>query len=572
MTVKRLGKLSLAALIAATIAAPSGAQALKFSGVLAQSQPAGSEQAAFVSASGVVIDAKGLLWTGEGTQLYGIDIAGAKPTTARHIAAPNGINPGFAIKADSGKLYFAAWDNKVYTATLADADPKSVVFCTLPDKWRSAALAPATLAKGFAAKAKLFALAGNEVVGFASDGTKVGTLLTLPPPAQGAPFYNAVGIEPTTGDLLVAGYYPDINVYRYAADGSQVKDGGWPRGLFAMALTNIGNTPWALMAGGGAKALPTPLDPATAASVDNDWTYYGSGLVQDAAGSFWYGTSQGLLHFDRKGKSLHERIGGVTGVRTLALTSDGTIAAFADNGGRAIRLALDDDPNAPFASNANEPWRVGGNWTGRASAAVADGTAFVVLDEIGKQLWRFDPTQSSKGASNWSKVGTPASLTSPRAFTASDSVAWLLDGPRLLEGSRADMTAAHPVTLPGITDLTPVIAIAAIDDVALAIADGKSIHVFARDASGAYSAVTWATPPTFGKIAGLAAGAAGLLVSDHDGGTVKLLDPKTGAVLGSVDAATVPGGLQPAAIAAAGNWCVVVDEKAYRLVRLRVSK
>jgi sugar lactone lactonase YvrE len=526
----------------------------------------------FLGTSGLAQDSKGLLWTGEGTSLYGIDVTGTKPVIARRLGAPNGINPSFGIKCDGAKLYIGAWDGKVYALNLSDTDPKPALFCALPDKWRSAALAPPSLAKGFAAANRLFALAGNAVVGYGADGTSSGTVLTLPPPAQGAPFYNAVGIEPTTGDLLIAGYYPDINVYRYAPDGTQVKEGGWPRGLFAMSLPNIGGIPWALMAGGGAKALPTPLDPATAASVDNDYTYYGSGLVQDAAGTYWYGTSQGLLHFDRKGKSLHQRIGGVHDIRDLALTSDGTVVAFAEGGSRAIRLALDDDTDAPFSSNANEPWRVGGNWTGRAAAAIPDGSAFLVLDDAGKQLWRFDPTQSAKGQSNWAKIGTPAGLGAPKCYAAADTVAWIVDGGRLLEGARGDMSGAHAVPLPGIPDASSLAAIAALDDRTLAVADSKSVRIYMRDPSGSYAAVPWASSPSFVKIVGVAVSGAGLVVSDQDGGSVSLLDPKTGGVLAKVDGSAVDGGLRPGAVAALGNWAVVADEKNSRILRLRIAR
>ncbi|HEY3331853.1 MAG TPA: hypothetical protein VGK19_17610 [Capsulimonadaceae bacterium] len=544
--------------------------ALKVSGVLAQSQPAGTKAATFLSADGVAYDSKGVLWVGEGQLLYGITFTAGKATIARTVSVPTGVNPAFHIQSDGPKVYYASWDGKVFTVDTTQADPKPVQFASL-GKFRSAVLAPAGLTKGFAAKNKILALDNVTVTGYASDGTSNGTVLALPPPAAGAPYYNAIGMDPLTGDAIVAGYYADINVYRYGVDGKEIKEGGWPRGMFAMALPNVGNTPFGLSAGGGAKSLATPLDPATVATVDNEWVYYGNGLVQDPAGSYLYATSQGLVRFDKHGKPLHQRVGGIHNVKVVSLTSDGTVLAFVDRGGRVVRLALDDDPDASFTSNANEPWRVGGNWSGNAAAVVADGTTFLVLDGPGKQVWRFDPTQSIKGQSNWSKAGTPAGLTAPNGLAIADTMGWVIDGSRVLEGSRADLTTAKAVTLPGIADASGLAFIAAVDDATLVVAGPQSVTAFTRGGNGAYTQL-WKSAAPFVKIAGLAATAAGVLVSDADAGTVTMLAPRTGAVVSKVDAAAVTGGFKPGAIAAQGGWAVVFDEQGYRLVRLKIAK
>ncbi|MDR3707438.1 MAG: hypothetical protein P4L33_03995 [Capsulimonadaceae bacterium] len=561
-------KILACCVIAATLTLPASAQkvTLKYSGALAQSQPAGSDPLAVLSMAGVTTDGQGQIWTGGGTDLYAFRSEGGKLKLVHHASAPTGLNPSAHLMSDGERLYYASWDNAVYSIDPAQPDVKAVRFCTLPANWRAVAMAPAKLTKGFAAKCKLVVLLGATVNGIAADGGDAGAILTLPPPAQGAPYYYSVGFEPSSGDLLVGGYYPDVNVYRFSVDGAQVKDGGWPRNGFAQMIVSVNGTPWMLAMGGGAQSMPTPLDPATVETIDRDWTFYGAGLVKDNASTYWYATSQGLCHFDGHGKPLHQRIGALPGVTFAAINSDGTVIAGIEKGGRLARLSLDDEADGALASNGNEPWHIGANWTSHAPAIAADGATFLVLDDKAKQLWRFDPAQADKNQNPWLKIAAPLNLATPRALAVGDAYVWILDGSNVIEAARADLSGARTVSLAG----SPALAfLASAGDSALAVADAQSVSAYARKGDGSY-ALLWKSTASFDKIAGIAASAAGVAVSDSSG--VTLLDAKTGGVAAKLDAATLPGGATLGAIAAQGSWLVAADDKNARLVRLRVAK
>jgi len=512
-----------------------------------------------------VKDAAGAIWIGNGDTLSVLTSQNGKLIVTRKISTPMGINPGAHLMTDGSRVYFASWDGVVYSVDPALADAKPVKFCTISGQWRSITMAPASLTKGFAAKNRLFVYSGTTVRGITADGADSGAVLTLPPPAQGAAYYSTIGIEPSTGDLLVGGYYPDVRIYRFSSDGSQVKDGGWPRDGFAEAIVDMDGAPWELMMGGGAQSLHTPLDPTTLETIDRDWTFYGGGIVKDKAGSYWFATSQGLCHFNEHGKAMHQRIGGLGAVALVAIDSDGVALALAESGGRVVRMSLDDDPDASFTSNGNEPWRIGANWTSHAAGIAADGSTFLVLDDKAKQVWRFDPAQNDKQQNAWTKVGTPSNLTAPHAIAVGDSVAWLLDGANLLEGSRADLSNARPVNVPGAGGIS---FLSSAGDSTLVVADTETVSAFTRKPDGSYVSL-WKSTAPLNKIAGIAATAYGVAVSDNNG--VTLLSSSSGAVAAKLDCASLPGGATMGAIASQGSWLLVVDSKNARLVRIKIS-
>jgi len=545
---------------------------LQYNGVMGQSQPADTrahvDPIPYLDTVGVVTDAKGLVWTGSGTLLSVFSKNAGQLKLVREVQIPSGINPGAHLMTDGQRLYFAG-ANTLYALDTSNIEAAPYRFCSLPDNWRAMAMAPSTLSKGFAAKYKLLVLTGLTVIGIDSNGEDRGPVITLPPPIQGAAYYNTIGIEPTSGDLLVGGYYPDISIYRFTSDGVQVTNGGWPRNGFASNIVNAGGTPWALYMGGGAQSLPTPLDPTNSVKIERDWTYYGSGLVDDGIGGYWVATSQGLCHFDKNGKALHQRVGGLPDVNAAAIDSDGVLIAGGEGGGRLVRLMLDDDPDSSLSSNGDDAWRIGRNWTSHAVGIAADGETFLVLDDKSNQIWRFDPALADQGENAWSKEGSPAGLSAPLAIAVGDALAWVIDAGKILEGPSIDLSKAHVVTLPGAPDLSQYGLIAASGDSLICVSDGHTVEAFERKSDGSYD-MLWNSPDPFSKVTGIAWTKGGVAVSDGGTHTITLLAASTGAQLAKLDSTAVPGGLEPGAIASEGSWLVVVDKKNDRLVRIRV--
>ena len=548
---------------AASVALPR----LAFSGVLGQSQPDGADSAPFVGTNGVVLDPSGTLWTASENRLFAFVLRGGRRLLARQVVLPAAVSLG--LVSDGRRLFFTGGDGKLYAFDPVRAGAAPQALCAVDPKARAFAVSPSGLSRGYGAKGRLFILTGNAVTAFRADGAPVGPVLSLPAPPNNTWWYDALGVEPSSGDLLVGSYYPDAKIYRYGADGKAVTAGGWPRPLFAQQIVTAGGGAWAILSGGGAQALPASLTSA-APRVEQDWTHYATGLAPGPSGGYWLASSQGLTRFDRHGQARHQRIGGLPSVCTLALAADGVVLAGIEGGQRQVRLALDDDPDGALSSNANEPWRTGGNWSGHACAVAPDGGAFLVLDETSKSFWRFDPAKTAWGETPWVKVAGTDGLAAPRALALGMNFTWILDGGRLLEAPRAGLDRAHPVTLPSGIDLAGVSALATIDDTRLFLADAAHVRALERHADGSYT-LAWQAAMPFIKIAGLAAVPGGLLVSDSGAGTVTLLSAGTGAALVQLAAKDVPGGWKPGAVAARGAWAVVADAQNARLVRLRVS-
>jgi hypothetical protein len=354
--------------------------------------------------------------------------------------------------------------------------------------------------------------------------------------------------------LLVGSYWPDSKVYRFAPDGTQVTRDGWPRPCQAKLLANLGDEVWAVSEGGAAQRLRLGQERAAAdPTFGGAGTMYASGLARDAEGCYWLAGSQGLVRFDRRGQPLGQRLGGLDGVRALSIAPDGTVIAALEKGQLMARLALDDEPGGPLANNANEPWRVGAGWQDRAAALAWDAGRFLVADEVGKQLWQFDPWHTGYQEKPWVKLTEPGSVTQPAAVAVGDLKFWLLADGKLREYRRPDLTAKD---LPLPADFQP-LALAAADDATLYLASADRVQAW-RDGKLAWTA------GGFKSIAGLAAASDGVLVSDRE--ARRLVWLRDGKEIGDL---ALPG-WRPGAVAARGGWAVVADEDGHRLVRVRV--
>jgi hypothetical protein len=302
-------------------------------------------------------------------------------------------------------------------------------------------------------------------------------------------------------------------------------------------------------------------------------------------------TTQGLVHFDRRGRDDGLRLGGMSGVRLLSAAPDGTVIAAVEGGQRMVRLYGDDTPAAPLSSDGNEPFRVAANWSDKACACACAsvlnsskgaGSAFLVLDETARQLWAFDPWHPGFGEKPWVKLTEPGAFTAPRLLAVGDSLAWIVDGAKLFEAHQSAWATTRAVVLPGMPDVSGLTALSSIGDDLVVAATPTTVSAYTRSADGSF-ALRWQSPRAFQKIVALAAegcipsssrGAATasfIAVNDSGPNEVTLLSPSTGAALATVTPHDVPGGMTVGALAAQGPWVFVADNASSRLLRLRAE-
>ncbi len=542
--------------------ANNSAPTMQFSGILGQSQPVGASPIRVIGALGAVNDPSGNLWTVFGNQLTELALQNGRYVVSKRITLTP--PPRLGLQSDGAKFYYVGQDNRLYSIDPSQsAAPQPI--CSVDPKTRAFSVAPDGMFGGYAGVAKIFTLAGNTVSFYKADGSSGGAPLALPPLTPATCYYDSVGLDPNSGDLLAGGFYPDSKVYRFDLSGNSVTNVDWPRPGNVNTIVNVNGLAWGTLYGGGAEALPDKLAPH-APKLESAWTQYPSGIATDKNGDYWMATSQGLCEYDFTGKSLDRRIGGLNSVTTLAMLSDGVILAGVDNGGQEARLFLDDDADSMISSNANEPWRIGQGWTEKASSVVAYDKSFLALDPTARTLWTFTPSEQDGGANTWVKTPLPANITTPRAIAAGKTLLWVLDKSSLLEGDLSNLSSLHAVSPPDAGDLGKVIAISASDDSMIVLADSGSVSAYFRNADGSYK-LLW-RKGSFSKIAGIAVCTAGVVVSDAGAKTVYLLSSQSGAALGSVQAQSVSGGWAPDIVTAAGYWAVVDDPQGDRLIRL----
>jgi len=556
-------------LLVVTGAGAQGPTGLEFSGILGQSQPADEEPLAFIGATGAAVDSSGTLWALAGDELLGFREAAPTWTCVARSKLPEGVTH-LAMRWDGAQIYFAAWSGALYRVTPGQETVEAVPGVRLGDDVRSFAVAPVGLTEGYGVGAKVLVLRADVVEGYRADGTATGALVSLSRPANADWWYCAVGIHPANGDLLVGSYWPDSKVCRFSAGGAQVTSDGWPRTGQATSLIGLDSQAWMLENGGVARELPLVEGrQGSSLSFGGSSHMYPSGLARDASGCYWLASSQGLVRLDRRGRPTGLRLGGLSGVRCLSAAGDGTIIAAVEDGQRMVRLLADDDPPAPFACDANEPWRTGNAWTGKACGLAWDSGKFLVLDEVTRCLWHFDPWHTGFKEEPWVRPTEPDALEAPKALAAADCSLFLLDGARVLEGRWPNPGDLHPVELPpALADLSPQRLAACSDDRLLLAAQDRVVAID-RAAGGAWQA-RWDTGARFGDIASCAADEHHMAVVDRADGAVVLLSAETGESLADVRGPSVPGGMAPTEAALMRDWLFVADAHGHRVLRFRI--
>lgn len=522
-----------------------GAHSLTFDGALGQSEPAESAALPWTGCAGVTADATGDLWAVAGSRVYHF----AQDKLRDSFELPTGMK---LARGDAQHLVCLSHEGAFYEFDLRTRQARLLCKATFADGSAAAEFA-------LAANGDLYGLSRAGVVQrWDRDGKALGTVLQLPPQTKWD--YRAIGVDPVTGDLWIGTYYPDMHLLRFRAGDKEpveTKEG------FAVLFAPLDGGLWWLGGGGEAQAVRPA---AHRRPVMGGYIGYPTGAAPAADGGTWVSCAQGLVHFDALGRPTDQRLGGLAAPGLVAVSSSGTVVSLIENSQRTVRLLADDDPNAAFASNSNEPWRVAGGWAGKAVGLGWMGGGYMVLDTASKALWRFDPEHVAWAEKPWVRLTEEGALPDPRALAVGDTQAYVLDGARVLRFAIADFKAGTPATAPTAMTLPE-----GLEPLALATVDDE--HFYALTAAQKVVAfkgrqVLW-TAPVAGTA--LAANDDVVAVADAAAGTVSLLDAATGAKVAELTAAQTPGGMRPESVAVYGRWLVVSDSRNSRLLRLKME-
>ncbi|MCK6489136.1 MAG: hypothetical protein L6R48_12550 [Planctomycetes bacterium] len=536
---------ALALLLAAALA---GAQepALRWSGVLGQSQPPEAAPLPWLEATGVAVDGAGRLWCGaaDGLTSFALEgeevpAAGVRIPLAGGIAALHGDGEGLIAVAGDGGVWRCDGTELLRVGTLPRALPVAV-------RRRSDH-------RGWARHGLLLALDGNRVLALGEDGRTV-QLHELPPPPAGSA-YTAIGLDPADGALVVARGWPHPALLRLGPEGTPCLGDGWPREGLAELLASDGVALWAL-GGGRFTRLAANLS-ATRAGQGTAWPWglYARGAARDQFGRWWIAGTQGVVRLGQGGR-LDLRLGGIGAIASLAAAPDGTLVALAQDAGRLLRLDIAADPAAPLACAANEPWRVGGNWQARAAALAWDGQGFLVAERGAARLWRFDPWHTGWRESTWLPAEGEPLPAGTTALAASPRWRWTIADGRL---------AASPAAVAGTTEAVQQPRL-------LAMADDRMVLVADRDGLLAIDQAEGQARPRWRRrtTANLLAAQAGIAATCSPDGRLEIWHTRDGEPCGSLDLDTVPGGCRPTALALWRSWVLVADGRGQRVLRFRI--
>lgn len=562
---RNYGKLVWTALIvvmftsAASFAAETAG--VTFDGILGQTADCSKLPYQFTTAHGVAIDKQNRMLV---VSLYHAYVLKNDNGAWRCVDAfnmPVFINNARTIYFDGDSIFMAASDSRIHRISIDDR--KTTAICAIPKKFKDMCVAPAGLSKGFAGNAKFFVLLGTKVLGYTADGKDAGIVLSPPPLSKGN--YCCVGIDPVNGDLLLGSYYPDMKIYRFKVNGKMVSDGDWPRSnRFAKHISYVGDKVFTLR--NGAKLLPTrksrnvhPL------MVGPYWTNPTSSIARDASGGYWLATTQGVCAFTPTGKPLKIRIGGIDKPSCPAVASDGTLIVVS-NKERLIRLNVGDDPNTAFECDGNEPFRIGGGWSGKTSGvAFADG-AFLVLDTAKRKLWRFDPRKLSERKGVWESVSKPNAFEKPLAITSNDENFWILDGKKVLAGKNGNPAAWRELHLP--KRIRGIQKIAAFGENGIAVSYDNTLALLS--ANSANPKIKWSNKLEE-PIAAMAGNDEFLVVVARNSRLLSVFSP-SGKKLCDFDLKGIPGGIRVTGAAVFDDYAYLTDAKGSRIVRLKISK
>ena len=249
------------------------------------------------------------------------------------------------------------------------------------------AIAPARLAKGLAARAKVVALdpQASQVLGWTAAGEALGPLIDFSG-ERWAGQATGVTFDPDTGDVLICTRWEIRKVFRYGADGRLIGTArhGQTTTVFGVNLATERGRIWALS--GGAHRLDArdetdgPQSFGDVANVVRDIAWGGKG--------YWLATTQGAQYYPQVDpQRCAKRLGGLPSVTALAV-AEGRVMAV--DGVRLLLFWLDDTADERLSSDGYLSFA--NRWEGRVTAIDTDGPRFVMHDEKSGENWVFDPT------------------------------------------------------------------------------------------------------------------------------------------------------------------------------------
>ncbi|MFA6293033.1 MAG: hypothetical protein WC637_14695 [Victivallales bacterium] len=554
------------ALIFAIISIYSSSQEIRFSGVIGQSQPSDADPCPALSFQGVALDGANRIWAAPGGNRLIVFVKAADGSwrVDGMPQLPAGTAGRTAVWFNGKNIVAWLGDNRV--AIIDTEERKVTATFKLPDK-TSSVFMPSSRGAG-AGRFDLLALSGCVVYGIGFDGVAAEKLLTMPDLRE-VP-YTSIGIDPISGDILAGTPYPLQKIFRFSADGTQVGKDGWPRGGWPVQFFSEQGEACFVNQSGVITRLPaSSLSKSKAsAAVQFEFAQSVQGIAYSPDGSCWLASSQGLLNVGTDGICI-TRLGGISDIRCLAVSSSGEVIAMTEKGQRAVRFLIDGRPCSAPMSRGNEPWRVGANWKDRAVSIAPDIAGYFVLDDDEMCIWRFDPARTVWGDTPWMSLKTSASFTKPTAIAVGELFVWVIDNGSLFESDSRDLSfkkanAAFP------EGFTPFFA-AACNDNLVFLASEKKIIAMERAGDGAFK-VRWSSPALFRKIAAIAAGESCVVVADADAGELVSMSAADGAVLAKSAAPDIPGKrFSPTALAFRAPWLVVADQAGKRLIRFRIK-
>ena len=513
---------------------------LSFEGVLGQSEPAESAALPWTGCAGVTADAAGDLWVVAGSRVYHF----TQERLRESFELPVGMR---LVRGDAQHLVCLSHEGAFYEFDLRTRQGRQLCRATFAD-----GSAPGEFA--LAPNGDIYGLSRAGVVQrWDRDGKALGVVLQLPPQTKWD--YRAIGVDPVSGDLWIGTYYPDMHLLRFRAGDQEPVE---TREGFAVLFAPIEGGLWWLGGGGEGQAVRPA---AHRRPVSGAYTGYPTGVAPAADGGTWVACAQGLVHFDALGRPTGPRLGGLTSPGLVRVSSTGTVLSLTENSQRFVRMLADDEPNASFASNANEPWRVAGGWSGNALGLDWMGGGYMVLDKTSKALWRFDPEHVAWAEKPWVRLTEEGTLPDPRALALGDAQAFVLDGGRLLSFAIADCKAP-----PAAVALPP-----GVQPVALATVDDERLYALTAThqlAAFRGQQLLWSGPDAG---TALAANDEVVAVSDPAAATVRLLEAATGKLVATLTGEQVPGGMRPQSVAVYGRWLMVSDAKNSRLLLLKME-
>ncbi len=533
----------------------SGAE-LRLSGVLGQSQPPEAAPIPCVAMRGAAFDKAGRLcsFQEDGRKLLRFIPNGDGWLLEKSFDASASLGPG-CLQADAERLVYPGGDGAVHAF-----DPEKGAFSklfALPKDTISFQLAPSPFGKGW----RCLALAANCALARSLDKDAAWTKLFEVEAAPLKTKPEAIGIEPSSGDILIGRYWPDLSVCRYSVEGRQVLNASWPRahtGTKTLALMD--GMAWSLC------QAPTPIPQSiaqlpTVKKIDASWTSWTNGIARESSGRVWLSCSQGVVGFDKRGKALGIRVGGVSGPSLLASSPDGALIAY--DAGRMLKLMADDTPNAPLACNPEEPFRAGANWKSNAIAMQFDGRKFIVLDSRLKRLWAFDPWHTGWKEDTWLPLTEENAFAKPESLAIGNGSIFVSDGGEILVRKHP---GEGPFSKLGIQAKGP---IAANKANSLFLASGNKITACATSADGSVNEL-WSKDIDASSVSAIAAGDSIIAAIDPLVGRVSVISAKDGSPLASISALEIPGGMEPCSVCAMEPWVFVGDKAGKRILRFRL--